>query len=431
MTDSGGNKSASSTCNSNTKSTTNDDTTKKWIVAVMDGSLLTTTCSRSASADTINSKRSSNVGETIGKIVTLKDPCTGDPRDYAIFKPTDTNNNDNAECQHRIVEFQDLPSDFSSFMVGRHIVKDGNLYLINPVDPLFLYVASQEYHLLPSSSTSQKSWQPLEQFLEELQPNTKQPVLPRDIHPAITPHQLQHVCMTFENDGVMYFRFDVSKTLQWLHQKQKRLLQCLIRQDQEEQQRKTKLFVTSTNTTTNQNDTDDDDYFYMPDEKPVNATSTPNKDSDDIHKTSSASPPVMISDTKALEIQSLQIVCNYLTETWAEKFVQHLGFSIDQIHHKKASNTKDVVLGSRNEASPSSTTSVPASDTTGYTIQRVVTQTIDTATTALTTQTKSDSKKLQHSQLTAANKRLAKVNTKGMKSIASFFGAPPQKKAKH
>ena len=54
-------------------------------------------------------------------------------RDYARLSSMDGNDT-------YIAEFQTLSENFSSFIVGRHIVKDGDLYLINRIDPLFFYL---------------------------------------------------------------------------------------------------------------------------------------------------------------------------------------------------------------------------------------------------------------------------------------------------
>ena len=372
----------------------------KWIVAVVSGvdAFATTTSDQSA-------------GKVMGEIVTLKDPSTGDRRDYAMMKT-------GPQQETIIVEFQDIPSDFSSFMVGRHIVKDGSLYMMNRVDPLFFYLAAQEHHL--QEQQQKKSWQPFEQCFEETSNNNsnKGKMLPKEIHSTITADQLKHLCLTFENDDVVYFRFDVNKALQFLRRKKERVLECLIRQDQIEQRRQEKLYESSFQ------------QYNSGSSKNANSTSTPSKDENGDKKENnngSSSPAVVISDTKALKLQSIQIVSNYLTEAWSAKFVETLGVTMDQVRNKtpNKSNTKS------NDNADTTASTTPAAE--GFTIQRVV----ETDTTSLEATNKAATKaaadkKAIESYRTPGNKRLAKVNTKGMKSIASFFGAAPKsKKAKH
>ena len=56
------------------------------------------------------------------ELTELLDPTTGDPRRYVLVQ-------NGHERQKLIVEIQSLEADFSSFLVGRHVVKDGNLYV--------------------------------------------------------------------------------------------------------------------------------------------------------------------------------------------------------------------------------------------------------------------------------------------------------------
>lgn len=312
------------------------------------------------------------------------------------------------------MELQDIPSDFSSFMVGRHIVKDGSLYMVNRVDPLFFFLAAQEHHL--QDQQTKKSWQPYEQCLEEASRNKSSSLFPKEIHAAITAEQLKHLCLTFENDEGIYFRFDATKALQFLKRKQERVLECLIRQDQIEQRRKDKLYELSFNQYNSGRASTSDNF-----------TSTPSKSESDENETgendqsnASSSPAVVISDTKALKLQSIQILCSYLSETWLEKFVEHLGVTMDQVQNKPSK------VSAKNDTSSNSSTTPAA----GYSIQKVIeTENAEAATNAARVAAE---KKTLESYRTPGNKRLAKVSTKGMKSIASFFGgAPKSKKAKH
>jgi hypothetical protein len=420
----------------NGNATTNDDGTK-WIVAALNRNLLTNT----ANCDTTMRGESNMVDnvKTLGRIITLKDPGTGDHRDYVIITDTTNNATDNNQPGYpHLVEIQDMPSDYSAFLVGRHVVKDGNLYLFSRLDPLFFYVSSQEHHLLNPETAKKKSWQPLEQCLEELDANSHKPLLPREIHQFITEEQLQHVCLTFQNDNVTYFRFDVNKTLQWLQRKHERLLQCLIRQDQHQQQRKAKLYISSMRLKhpNEKNDGDDDDDFFMP----TTPTQGGSNESDKTI-TQHDSPPVVLSNTQSLKIQSLQLLCNYLTESWTQKVVQYLGFSVDQItttqkqRHRQTNESQardDYASTTPNTATATTTTTTTTSAADAsdaeWTIQRV---TVEAESEATIDKMMQILQKPAKSIQTLAHKRLAKVNTKGMKSIANFFGAPPKKKAKN
>ena len=153
----------------------------KWLVAVLDSVL-------------------SNDGLKDGRchIINLKDPSTQESRQYIFANDKD------------IVEVQNLPADFSSYIVGRHVIKDGNLYVLNRVDPLFWVLA-----LFPSTAENQKSqWQPFAQIVDSL---------PREVRTSLIEDQICHLCQVLTADqtgDVPYYKFNHEKALVWLKKKQ-------------------------------------------------------------------------------------------------------------------------------------------------------------------------------------------------------------------
>ena len=315
--------------------TTSDGT--KWIVAVVDKAF-----SRNPSSPTNGYSR----------IVKLKDPSTQESRQYVFVNDKD------------IVEVQSIPSDFSSFFVGRHVVKDGHLYVLNRVDPLFFVLAGQIV-----DEDKKYSWQPFDQTVESL---------PREIQKSVSEPQMVHLCQTLSNDqtdNVTYFKFSVPKALSWLRKKQECVFQCLLRQDQAKQEREKAKFSSSMGGSISSN-------FNMP-EDPMAAT--PSSDN------------VLISDTKQLKIDSIQIVCSYLSEDWSNKLIEALE-GIDQ----------DAVFSAAPKEQTSASTSLAQVEADETPAKKV---------------------KVEKSR-TMGNKRLSSISTKGMKSLSSFFGAPQAKKSK-
>jgi hypothetical protein len=287
------------------------------------------------------------------RILKLKDPSTQESRQYVFIN------------DKHIVEVQSLPADFSSFFVGRHIIKDGNLYVLNRVDPLFFVLAAQ---IIPEES-KKSSWQPFDQTLGSL---------PQEVQKSVVESQMGHLCQTMNNDqtdNVTYLKFSVPKALSWLQKKQERVYQCLLRQDQVKQQReKNKVSDTKGGSISAS--------FNMP-EDPMAAT--PSSDNN-----------IVLSDTKQLKIDSIQIVSSYLSEEWSKKFIESLdGMTEDAVFSTapKVFKSASAPLSQEADDTPAKRTKVEAPRTFG-------------------------------------NKRLAQVSTKGMKSLGSFFGAPKSKKSK-
>jgi hypothetical protein len=401
--------------NNKQKKHSNYNSDKRWIVAMVDDSILVSSSSNSSSSSDNKSKRNN----VIGRIIKLKDPNTGEFREYGFMENTTTTTSS-------IVEFQSIQNDYTSYMIGRHIIKDGTLYMLNRVDPLFFYLASQEQYLQQeqqsdtTTSTKKVSWQPFEQCLEEVSGSK---ILPKDIHGCITKEQLHHVCLTFRNDDVCYYKFNIDKSLKFLERKQNRLLEYLIRQDQQaQQQQKRKMEETSTN-----KDQSISENFHMPDdiEQEVTTTvSTPQSNKSGTSNTLiTVSPETYISDTETLKIESIQIICNYLSAGWSTKFMEHMGVTKEQIY-----GTTSATETASNAADAATTT-----DPLYGNVQRVVET--DKSTTASSSETTiKKSVVVESSARTAGNKRLSKCNTKGMSSISSFFGvaaANKNKKPKH
>jgi hypothetical protein len=308
--------------------------------------------------------------------------------------------------------------------------------MLNRVDPLFFFLAAQQQHLERQPSTSdtnpkthkksKSTWQPLEQCFEEVSS-----CFPREIHSTIPMDQLKHVCLTFVNDDVCYFKFDVKKSLHWLQRKHQQLFQHLLHQDQRKQQTyKEANGVLPVGT--NHRDESMSENFYMPESEPsstVAATPVSNKTPTERDSNNHSSPDVFLSDTEALKVDSVQIICNYLTEPWAAKFIEHLGLSAEQVFgtktgtNKPSSTTTNTTGGSNNNDT----------QTMFCNIRRVVETDNNGSTTAASSSNKATTSAIESSSArTAGNKRLSKINTKGTPSISSFFGGGIQtKKPKH
>lgn len=311
----------------------------KWLVAVV---------------DSVFSKEGKN-NKDASKLIKLKDPAIGESREYIFANDKD------------IVEVQSLEADFSSFIIGRHIVKDGNLYVFNRVDPLF-WALSQN-----SPSKECKQWVGYEQIVESL---------PQEVRKSLEENQIGHLCLALSPDqtggDVPYYKFNAEKALKWLQKKYDRVYQCLLHQNQTKQMQEKEIISKKGREGGSVSAS-----FHMPDADPMAATPK----SDDV-----------VSDTKMLKVEAAQVVSSYLSTDWSTKFLESISMN-QEIVNTVSSAKKD-----------------------------------NPPTSAKRTLVEDSSKEIQNKSIkkveqarTMGNKRLAKVNTKGMKSLSSFFGAPKKK----
>ena len=283
------------------------------------------------------------------------------------------------------MEIQSLEADFASFLVGRHVVKDGNLYVLNAVDPLFFVL-----HGCTTQSPNQStSWQPYDQTLDRLVPD-------KIVRDCVAQSQMGHLFETLcteQTDNVTYYKFAEAKALEWLKRKQDRVYQCLLSQEKERKQRRQALLARrpqgpSSNTGGKARGSASAT-FYIP-EDPMAAPVVHNKDEEE----------TSMSTMQKLKMESLQIVCNYLSEEWTDKFLNYMGVTFDQVFAQVQAKSGSL-----------STIVIPG-----------------TESTVMTTPAKVTPKPVRvEPARSIANKRLEKVNKRGMSALTSFFG-PPKKK---
>lgn len=395
----------------------------------------------------------SNNNKTGFVIKSFPDPSTGDRRQYAVSSTSDGDNDSYGPCQ--ILEFQSLESDFSSFLVGRHVVKDGSLYLINQVDPLFFFLATQQ----PQQEQQQQQWQPMDQFVAST--NVPHEIQRALLHCTTSPptinttssspnyhHQLMHVCDSIADSDMIFLKFNPTKSLRWLQKKQEVVLKCLTDQHIEQTQTVNKKMKSATTTSSSNNNNNaststakssSSNTFNIPiqrelETEPTNTITTTTSSTSSETSTNSqslkqspssssssskrggdsSSSGIQISESleKQLKSDSIDIVCSYLNNEWSNAFMDHLGWkpSLSDSTCTTTTSSSSTMTKSLNR------TVTPNDATNPYTNKSSSSSSSSAAT--FDNQKKNDKTTAQ----TAGNKRLAKIKTKGMKSISSFFG---------
>ena len=331
------------------------------------------------------------------QIITLPDPSMPEKdsqRQYLLI-------------QNRIFELVSLTIHkkqlYGSYFVGTQVISDGrNLYVASQIDPLFFIL----YYCSSRSDSSECSYEPLDQWWNSND-------IPIEIQKATCETQLQHICDTSNlpswEDGQedqKVYKFNAKKATMWLVKKYNRTVDSLKKKEllKANEIKKSSRKTKSVN-------------FYLLDEE-ENAGD---------EQTSSCSKIISLSpkQERAVRVSALQAVCEYLSKVWRQLLVDNIQCSNFEISCDEISGTKE----KKNSSAESYETSkkrlheeinVPERQedimqayTMGSTNDDVV---------------YSEKIKATKTPKSAAVKRLAKVNTKGMKSLTSFFGAVKKQK---
>lgn len=264
----------------------------------------------------------------------------------------------------QIAELQVLDNDYRSFMLENQIVGGtAPLYIATRMDPLFWVLAAQ------TTLSEKRSWQPIDQVLTGALANlssAQQEIISR----AVDDTQLRLLMAEMEvSEDERFYRFCPNKALAWLDQKREALTKVLHRHDGQASAEKSDAGAFAAG-------------FNCLDE---------NK-----HNRSAERLDTAAADTKR-QAASLQVVCNYLNNDWTIAYLQHCQLEKDVLEDAGAKRAREATSGS--------TMAGPASGDWNAELTLTVTK----------------KAKVESPKQSAALKKLAKVNTKGMKKMSAFF----------
>jgi hypothetical protein len=307
------------------------------------------------------------------KIISLTHPQHNEPQDYLFLPGTPK--------AATILQIQSLDKPFGSFMVGSRVVSNGALHVATRVDPLYFVL-----HQLSATTNTATKWQPLDQL-----------GIPSNVHRCLSSaHQYLHLCASNDQLGDMVlYKFQEARALAWLTRKYdaaKSVLerQLLTRKKQLRQQQSDGggAFIKT--------------FHFVEEEAPL--------------VVSAEDRPYPSAEQRTLEYEACQVVCDHLSPEWSTKFVQHLNLPVSIV-----SMTTAATATSRGTAgtTPKRSWEGMAGSNTQQELEEMtmgaVVVSVEKAKHAASVQKKF---KAQSSGL----KQLAKVKTKGMKSMSSFFG---------
>jgi len=319
-----------------------------------------------------------------GQTLTLsKLACASQRSSLYLQIPRRTNlsaNNDkttSVDATNHICEIQAIPTDFGSFLVtpsNTVIGKDSNLYVTTIVDPLFL--------VLQQSDKFPDQWQPWEQIVESCMDTALKAVLPSD------KDQFMHLFARMPiDDEEVYYKFSTCKALAWLQKKFVKVQQTLEQQQEESTMESNGSTGGGIGTALS----------AMASTFVIGNQGNQQRETRESQAAQAQKRAAKRERTKErCRADAVQILCDYLNETWKIQFLQHVDLDASLL----ASPTDKNKTGLDNSSSASEKRS--PNDL------------------ALPPPTKKP--KVQVGGTTTVGyKKLAKTNVKGMQRLSAFF----------
>ena len=406
-------------------------------------------------------------------IIQLSDPCNANvKRQYlsylssndniSSYKDKDNNNTTNSNSSNKnnqtsIYEIHNIPhsksEEYSSFFVGSRVISNPCLHLINRIDPLYLLLSYYE-----TDVELNFKWQPWFQLCQS-----------KNIHPSITRElfenksQLKHffevngsLSSTTEdkdandgdddsdNDDLLLFKFSTNKVLTWLQQKvknvesilEKQLIsrRCYEKKIQDENEQNTK-----------QNGGAFSASFVLPEnDKHTISRSQTSPVNKEVNDKQCPTYEIILSkeESEKILISSIQMICEYVSPSWQEKLIASMNLNMSDIIESSCKTTPtqndistEVSSSPENtkiHKKPATVTPTSPQSSTMSEADKLLHYTTGGrgATGKDSMDDPNDKKRKNQSAQSVGLKRLQKGNTKGMKSLSSFFGPAASKKKK-
>jgi len=316
---------------------------------------------------------------------------------------------------------------FASHFVGSRIISNPLFFALSRVDPLFFALAHFQRVIAAKTlgdAGQLEKWQPIDQTLAHV-PSIIMKVLHLPTSLASNGvdqiGQLSHLLDVSNMCGgdLILCKFSNERTLKWLVVKFERSVEALRRRLSDKKRRATKKSYGQR--TRGESGAFSSSFSLAESEGPHDAASRRS----DATKDSNGGKREIIrfdlskEEEQSISVDALQLVCDYLSTEWKEKLCKEVGLTNGDLIGKKkikpsptSDGQKKTVINGQKRARGQEDADALLQYTTGSNDLKAITR----------------EKKQKCVAKSVGLKRLAKVNTKGMKSMTSFFGANLKKK---
>jgi hypothetical protein len=364
---------------------------------------------------TKNADQDTSLPRPLLDVIDLPDPSSGAVRPYLVQRSSCCGILCEMSCAKSPLTLDD---SYQSFAVGgQFIVKNGTLHTITRVDPLFWFLVDEHLTTVvrengnkADGSVRQQQWQPLSQILSECNPLLVCCLKGEDGSDA---SQLQHLYAEMSldggGDGDAYIKFSVEKALHWLEMKYQVLEPILYRQLENEQRRAASVrganesggafLLGFTIASTNEEENKRNQVELVTTNEPL--------------KQDQLNPGLQQQAKDA----SIQIVCNYLSPSWRQRFLQHLQLESSEVLESSFSLKSRSSAKRQKQESSCADSSMPK--------PKLLPSDWNDAVSAADTEAANrlvSKAKMTIQPITAGAKKLLKANKRGLQKMSSFFG---------
>jgi hypothetical protein len=374
--------------------------------------------SSSASSHAGDSSSNSNAPQSSQyNIIQLPEPGSDDTRNYIIVTQQQNPNWDIYEIQ----SVRPNSGKYASYFVGSRIISNPELYVTTRVDPLFF--ALSHFHRIVKKGDDQSDkldkWQPWDQALTDL----PSPILRSlGLDPLLNINgikevgQLGHLLDVSDmcGDDLLLCKFSEESTLKWLVAKFNQALEALrtrqLKRKRKDLERRKEMSLSGGAQSSSFNMVTEDNDTKKQEEKKEEETDA----------------MVILSqkEEESLRAGSLQLICDYIPADWRQKLTDELGMTeADWKGKSKTSSASDEGHAAGEKRSRASWEGNHGQED----ADALLAYTMGTNNTSDKSSDAAADKKGTKNAQSAGLKRLAKVNTKGMKSLSSFFGGAKKK----
>ncbi|KAL3756671.1 hypothetical protein ACHAWU_002574 [Discostella pseudostelligera] len=383
-------------------------------------------------------------------LISLPDPANDDdtssssPRDYILVSSRTINRQSSSGIAsqqkqqqpsldiHEIQTVLPHSGKYASYFVGSRIISNPLLHISTRIDPLFFALSHFQRILSKNDVGAEKlaKWQPYDQVVGLL-PSTILRAL--NLDPNLTINnihevgQLSHILDVSDmcGDDLILCKFSEERTMQWLLQKFHRSVEALRVRLNEKRQRAMLKKKELSNMQGGAGAYSSS--FVVAEEENGDAP----KDAaikDSGGEISMDSDTLTNEEEHCLKVAGLQLLCDYIPAEWKRKLCKEVGLDdMDWMGKKKpqkssvATNGEDSNIAGEKKRSRAAWEGTIGQDDADALMQ--YTQGSGGGKSSSSVSVTPGKKSSVQEAKSVGLKKLAKVNTKGMKSLSSFFGA--------
>jgi hypothetical protein len=374
------------------------------------------------------------------------------PRDYILISRSTNNNKSSTTSLLDIHEVQTvLPHSgkYASYFVGSRIISNPLLHISTRVDPLFFALAHFQRIKMSNNNAGAATtteqlltkWQPYDQVLGllpstilhalSLDPNN---LTIRSIHEM---GQLAHILDVSDmcGDDLILCKFSDERTMQWLVAKFQRSVEALRMRFHEKRRRAVEMKHQLSSLQGGGSGAYSSSFNIAEEEEKGNgnvSNDTGMKGSEGGGEVINDSSALTNEEEQSLKVAGLQLICDYIPTEWRRKLCNEVGLDDmawmgkkKKSQHQSSTSTGDIGedTAAGEKRSRAAWEGILGQDDADALLQYTQGSSSSGGKASSSDGVTSGKKSTVQDAKSVGLKKLAKVNTKGMKSLSSFFGA--------